>query len=160
MAEFTIANVAGAVVTIAEVSGRHDPKSADGRQRPTLRSPQPIFAMARIVDDFAVTAARQVQAAREHLARVGGTVPRIAITAGPSGIVPIAMIGGVACVVPIVVASTFVMRLWSGTRAASKRQTVVILIPIALVSIAVAGVALIAVVAWIEVHHTSAEIVA
>jgi len=32
MPELAIANVAGAVVTVAQISGRHDAKSADGRQ--------------------------------------------------------------------------------------------------------------------------------
>jgi Na+/proline symporter len=86
-----------------------------------------------------------------------GPVPRIAFTLGPSCIVPIAMVCAVTCVVSIVVAFTFVMGIGRGTRATSKRQGVVIVVAITLVPIAVACVHLVAVVAWIEVHDTSAE---
>jgi len=110
------------------------------------------------VDHFAVTPARQVQAAREYLARVGGAVPWLTITLRPTGILPIAMICAVTGVVPIVVSFTFVMGLGRRTRATPEREPVVIVIPIALVPIAVAWVALLAVVAWVEVHDTSAEL--
>jgi len=158
MAEFAITDVARAVVTVADVSGRHDAKGADGSERTALGSPQRVFAITRIVDHFAVAPARQVQTARERLARVGGTVPRIAIPLGASRIVPIAMICAVTCVVPIVVAFTLVMGLGGRTWTTAKRQPVVIVIPIALVPIAVAWVALVPIVAWIEIHNTSAEL--
>jgi hypothetical protein len=120
MPEVAIAHVAGTVVTVAQVSGGHDAKGADGCERPALESPQRIFVVARIADNFAVTRARQVQTAREHLAWVAGTVSRIAITIGPSGVVPIAMVGAVTRVVPIIVALTFVMGLGRRTRATSQ----------------------------------------
>ena len=75
------------------------------------RAEDTLETFAGIVDHFAVTLARQVQTARKHLARLGGTVPRITITLRPSGIVPIAMIYAVTCVVSIVVAFRFVMGL-------------------------------------------------
>ena len=82
---------------------------------------------------------------------------RLAIALRPSCIVPIAMVCAVTCVVPIVVAFTFVMGIGRRTRATPKRRPVVIVILIALVPIAVPWVALVTVVAWVEVHDTSAD---
>jgi hypothetical protein len=157
MAEVAIANVARPVITIAEIASWHDAKGADRGQRPTLGSSQPVFTIARVADYFPVTTPRQVEAAGKHLTRIGATVPRIAIALRPSGILAIAMVGAVRSVMPMVIAFTFVMVLRRRTGAASERHAVVIVVPITLVPVPVAWDALIAVVAWIEVHHTSAE---
>jgi hypothetical protein len=114
------------------------------------------LAITGVEDDFAVMAARQIEAPREHVPRVGCTVPRTAIALRPARIIAIAVVCTVAGVAPVVVALTFVMGLGRRTRTTSERQPVVIVIPIALGPIAVAWVAPVAVVAWIEVHDTSA----
>ncbi|OFW25018.1 MAG: hypothetical protein A3G21_16370 [Acidobacteria bacterium RIFCSPLOWO2_12_FULL_66_21] len=120
MPEVAIAHIAGTVVTVAQLSRGHDTKGADGRQRTALGSPQRVFAIARIMDHFAVTPARQVEATRKHVTRVARAVPRVAIALWPSDVVPIAMIGAVTRIVPIVVAFTFVMGLGRRTRSTSK----------------------------------------
>src|SRR6266850_4464910 len=153
MSEVAFTWIRRPIVTVSEVASRHNAKSADRGQRPTLGSSQRIFTIARIVDHFAVTTARQVEATREHFARVGTVVARITIALWPSCIVPIAMVCAVRSVVPMVVAFTFAMVLWRRTGAASERQPVVIVVPMALVSVPVAWGALIAVVAWIEIHR-------
>ena len=158
MAEVAITHIAGSFVMVAEVAGGHDAKGTDGCQRSALRATQGVFPIARIVDHVAVTTARQIEATGKHLTRIGATVPRIAIAPRPSGILAIPMVRAVTCVVPIVVACTLVMVFGRRTRATSERQPVVIVIPIALVAIAVARVPLVAVVARIEVHHTSADL--
>src|SRR2546425_13328741 len=119
MAEVAVTWIRGSIVTVSEVAGRHDAKCADGRQRATLRSPECVFAITSVVDDFAVTAAGQVEAPREHVPRVGRTVPRITIALRPSGILTIAMVRAVTCVMLIVVALTFVMVLGRRTRTTS-----------------------------------------
>jgi hypothetical protein len=104
MSEVAVTWICGSIVTVSEVAGWHDAKSPDGRQRATLRSPQCAFAVARVVDDLAVSSARQVEAAREHLARVAVAIARVAITVSPSHMITIPRVAMVVNpVAPIVV---------------------------------------------------------
>jgi len=151
MSEVAVTWVRGAIVTVSEVAGRDDAKSTDGRQRAALRSPKCVLAITRVVDDFAVTAAGQTEASRENVSRVGATVPRLAIALQPAHIV--AMICAVTCVVPTVVSLAFVIGVGRRTRTTPERHLVVIVVPIAL-----AWVAFVVVVAWIEIHVASAEL--
>src|SRR5437016_9569939 len=123
MSEVAVPWIRGSIVTVSEVAGRHDAKSPDGRQRATLRSPECVFAITGVVDDFAVTATRQVEASREHVPRVGRTVPRIAIALRPARVIAIAVVCTVTSIMPIVVTVTaIVMRVdWRRTRSASER---------------------------------------
>ena len=91
--------IRGPVVVIVEVLRGHDPERADGRQRSTLRAPQPVFAVAGIVNNLSVTPARQGQAARERFGRVGA-FSRIAFTIRPSRIMP-TVVRAITVVLPI-----------------------------------------------------------
>jgi hypothetical protein len=101
--------------------------------------------------------AREIQATCERLAWIGGSVPRVTITPRPACIVAVAVVGTITSVVSLIVAVTRLVMLLYGTRATPDRQPDVILVAVALVSIALAGISLIAVITWIEVHSTSAE---
>jgi hypothetical protein len=135
VSEVAVTWIRWSVVTVSEVAGRHDAKNSDGRERATLRSPESVFAITSVVDDFAVTAAGQVEPAREHFPRVVCTVPRIAIALRPARIVAIAVVRTITCSMPIVVTVTTVM-------------AAVALVPV----IRVARIACVIVVARIEVH--------
>ena len=155
MSEVAVTWICGSIVTVSEVARRHDAKSPDGRQRSTLRSPECVFAITSVVDDFAVTAAGQVEAPREHVPRVGRTVPRITIALRPARIIAIAMVRTITCIMPIVVAVTAIVMCLDrrSTRSASERQRVVIVTAVALVPVTgVARIACVIVVARIEIH--------
>jgi hypothetical protein len=107
------------------------------------------------VDDFAVTAAGQIEPAGKHVARVGATVPRLAIALRPARIGAIAVVRTVTRIMPVIVTvATVMMRLdLRSTRSASERQRVVIWTAFAFVPVAaVAQIAWVIVVARIEVH--------
>jgi len=137
MSEVAVTWICRSIVTVSEIARRHDAKSPDGRQRSTLRSPECACAITGVVDDFAVTAAGQVEAPREHVPRVGRTVQRIAIALRRARIIAIAVVRTVTCIMPIVVTVTAIMmRLdWRRTRSASERQRVVIVTAVALVPV-------------------------
>jgi hypothetical protein len=109
MSEVAITWIRGSIVTVPEVASGYDAKSPDGRQRATLRSPECVFAITGVVDDFAVTAAGQVEPAREHVPRVRRTVPRIAIALRPARIIAIAVVCTITCIMPIVVTVTAIV---------------------------------------------------
>jgi hypothetical protein len=107
------------------------------------------------VDDFAVTAAGQIEPAGKNVARVGATVPRLAIALRPARIIAIAVVRTATRIMPVIVtAATVMMRLdLRRTRSASERQPVVIVTAVAFVPVtAVARIAWVIVVARIEVH--------
>jgi len=110
------------------------------------------------VDGFPVASARETQAARERLAWIGAPVPRITITLRPARIVAIAVVRSITCIVPLIVSLTMVMTLLHRARSTSERRPDVVIVAVAFVSIAVAWVALIAVIAGIEVHRASAKL--
>lgn len=158
MSEIAVAWIRGSIVTVSEVAGRHDAKGPDCRQRATLRSPECVFAIAGVVNDFAVTAARQVEPARKHVARVGATIPWIAIALRPARIIAIAVVRTVTSIMSIVVTVTvIVMRLdLRRTRSSSERQRVVIVTAVAPVPVSgVTQIACVIVIARIEVHTPS-----
>ena len=57
------------VLAVAEIAGRHDAEGADRGQRANLRAAQPHVAVSR-PDTLAFRAARQLEVAREHVARI------------------------------------------------------------------------------------------
>ena len=57
------------VLAVAEIAGRHDAEGADGGERANLRAAQPHVAVSR-PDTLAFRASRQLEVAREHIARV------------------------------------------------------------------------------------------
>ena len=57
------------VLAVAEIAGRHDAEGADRGQRANLRAAQPHVAVSR-PDTLAFRAARQLEVAREHIARI------------------------------------------------------------------------------------------
>jgi hypothetical protein len=105
------------------------------------------------VDGFPVASAREIQAARERLARIGASVPRITITLRPACIVAVAVVGTITSVLPLIVALTSLVMLLYGARATPERQPEVVIVAVAFVSIAVAWIALITEIAGIEVHR-------
>jgi len=58
-----------AVLAVAEITSRHDAEGAYGGERANLRAAQPHVAVSR-PDTLAFRAARQLEVAREHIARV------------------------------------------------------------------------------------------
>src|SRR5438128_7850871 len=121
MSEVAVTWIRRSIVTVSKVAGRHDAKSPDRRQRAALRSSECVFAITGVVDDFAVTAAGQVEPAREHVPRVRRTVPRIAIALRPARITAIAVVCTITCIIPIVVTVTAIVmcldlgRTWSAS---------------------------------------------
>ena len=57
------------VLAVAEIAGGHDAEGADGGERANLRAAQPHVAVSR-PDTLAFRAARQLEVAREHIARI------------------------------------------------------------------------------------------
>ena len=57
------------VLAVAEIAGGHDAEGADGGERANLRAAQPHVAVSR-PDALAFRAARQLEVAREHIARI------------------------------------------------------------------------------------------
>lgn len=102
MAEVPVAGIGGTVRVVPQIASGHDAKGADRREGPALRTPQRVFAVARVVDDLAVPIAWQVQAACEHVTRVVAVLPRVAIAVPPAVIVTIAGIVAIAAVVTII----------------------------------------------------------
>ena len=83
--EITADPRARAIVVVAEVAGRDDPKGAYGSQRAAFRAAQCVLAESDIVDDLSVRSAREIKVTTEHVARVGVLV---AITRVPSAFEP------------------------------------------------------------------------
>lgn len=52
MSEVAVTWIRWSVVTVSEVAGRHDAESPDGRERATLRSPECVFVITSVVNDF------------------------------------------------------------------------------------------------------------
>jgi hypothetical protein len=135
MSEVAITWIRGSIVTVPEVASGYDAKSPDGRQRATLRSPECVFAITGVVDDFAVTAAGQVER-----------------------IIAIAVVCTITCIMPIVVTVTAIVMCLDlrRTRSASERQRVIIVTAVALLPVMrVARIACVTVVARIEIHIAS-----
>ena len=95
VAEVPVTGIGGPVEVVAQVAGGHDPKRANGRERPGLRPTQRVFTVAGIVNDFSFASARQIEAPHEHIAGINLAVPRLAIAVRP----------------PLVIAVTRVVRL-------------------------------------------------
>jgi len=120
--EVTVTRVPGSVLMVPEVARRHDPKGPDGREGSTLGPPQRVFPIAGVKDDFAVASAGQIEAAREHVARVGPAVPWVAIALGPARILPVAVVGALAPIMPLIVpVATVVMLLDARDAGAASR---------------------------------------
>jgi hypothetical protein len=78
-----------ALVVVAKVARRDDPKRADGRQRARFRAPQGVLAIPSIVDDLSVRSTRQVKVPHEHVPRVEASVSiaRVAVALDPSRVI-------------------------------------------------------------------------
>ncbi|HLG54827.1 MAG TPA: hypothetical protein VI485_05825 [Vicinamibacterales bacterium] len=55
---------------------------------------------------------RQIEAAREHIARVGVAVPGIAVAVRPAGVLAIAMVGALTCLVTVIITVAVVTFLY------------------------------------------------
>jgi hypothetical protein len=73
-----VPQVAGARVAwlarlVAQVAGRHHPKRPDGRERARFGTAQRVLAIAAVVDDFSIAAARKIQVSHEDVTRIEAT---------------------------------------------------------------------------------------
>jgi len=70
-----VPQVAGARVSwparlIAQVTRRHHPKRPGGREHASFGTAQRVLAIAAIVDDVSIAAARQIQVSHEDVTRI------------------------------------------------------------------------------------------
>jgi hypothetical protein len=78
---------------VPQLARGHDAKGASGRQRAAFRATQGVFATTGIVDNLTLLAARQIEVACEHVARIAAAVVAIARAfVGPVAIVRVAII--------------------------------------------------------------------
>jgi hypothetical protein len=66
VSEVAVARIAGPVVTITQVAGGYDPKRSHGGKGTALGASQCVFAIAGVMDNFALASSRQIEAAREY----------------------------------------------------------------------------------------------
>jgi hypothetical protein len=71
---------------VVEITTGDNPKRTDGRQGSRLRAAQRVLTVA-VSHQLAFQAARQVQVAREHVARIGVARPLVTFTLRPASIV-------------------------------------------------------------------------
>lgn len=152
MSEIAVARIARPTGVVPKVTRRDDAKRSNRGKGSALRPAQGVFAVAGIVDGFPVASPREIQATCERLARIGASAPRVAIAFRPACIVVVAVVGTVTSVVPLVIPLTMIAMLLDRSRSPSERQPDIVIVAVTLIPIAVAWVALIAVIARIEIH--------
>jgi hypothetical protein len=79
MAQVALADVEGAIASVAQVPLGHDPKRTNGRQRSRIGSAQCVFAVA-VVHELALRPFRQVEIAHKHVPRVASAALVVPIT--------------------------------------------------------------------------------
>jgi hypothetical protein len=92
VSEVAVTGIGWPVEVVAQLPGGHDPKRANGRERPRFRTAESILAGAGIVDDFPLAPPRQIDAAHEHVPGIAVAILWVAIPIYPAGVITVARV--------------------------------------------------------------------